>query len=110
VLTLEDCLGLCELSEDEVLAIAAHERIPEAAAVELAQYLCQCPGGDLCIKGMIKDDIAQAAARGDDARVLALKLVLRKFVLGHPRCDARHLRQLRYPDRRLADPVRASAP
>jgi hypothetical protein len=38
VLTLEDCLALCELTEDEVLAIAGHERIPELAATELGHY------------------------------------------------------------------------
>jgi hypothetical protein len=38
-LTLEDCLALCELSEDEVLAIAEHERLPEPVAVELGNYL-----------------------------------------------------------------------
>lgn len=43
MLSLEDCLGLCDLSEDEVLAIAEHERIPEIAAVELGNYLLHTP-------------------------------------------------------------------
>ena len=30
--TLEDCLGLCDLTEAEVLAIAEHEHLPEIAA------------------------------------------------------------------------------
>ena len=29
MLTFEDCLGLSELNEDEILAIAEHEHIPE---------------------------------------------------------------------------------
>jgi hypothetical protein len=51
---------------------------------------------------MIRDDIALAAAAGDRARELALKLVMRRFIAQHPRCEERHLQQIRYPDRRLA--------
>lgn len=106
VLTLEDCVGLCNLSEDEVLAIAAHEHIPEIVAAEFGNYLCSTPEGELCIKAMIQDDIAHAASSGNRERELALKLVLRKFILQHRRCDARHLRQIRFPDRRLAEEAR----
>jgi hypothetical protein len=38
-ITLQDCIGLCGLSEEEVLAIAEHEHLPEIAATALAQYL-----------------------------------------------------------------------
>jgi hypothetical protein len=89
MLTLEDCLGLCELTEQEVLAIAHHEHIPEIAAVELGNYLVHTPKGELRIKSIIRDDIAVARARGDRASELALKLVLRNFVLQHPDCDER---------------------
>ena len=102
MLTLEDCVGLCGLSEEEVLAIAQHEHIPEMAALELGNYLCRTAEGELCVKAMIRDDIAQAAAAEDRTRALALKLVLRNFVAAHPRCDERHLRRICYPDRRIA--------
>jgi hypothetical protein len=94
MLSLEDCLALCELSEEEVLAIAHHERIPEIAATELGNYLVHSPGGEACIKSIIRDDIAEATARGDRARELALKLVLRNFILRHPRCDERRKSRL----------------
>jgi hypothetical protein len=84
VLSLEDCIALCGLSEDEVLAIAEHEHIPEIAAAELGNYLVQTPDGELRIKSIIRDDIAQAQQRGDRARELALKHLLRNFVLQHP--------------------------
>jgi hypothetical protein len=102
MLTLEDCLALCELSEEEVLAIAEHEHIPEIAAAELANYLVHSPGGELCIKAMIKDDIAAAAARGDRDHELALRLLLRNFIFQHPRCEERHRRELRALERRRA--------
>jgi hypothetical protein len=96
MLTFEDCLGLCELTEDEVRAIAEHERLTEVAALELGDYLMHAPDGEQCIRAMILDDIA-AAPR---ARALALRLVLRNFVLQHPRCDHRHRQQLHLPERR----------
>jgi hypothetical protein len=102
MLRLEDCLALCDLSEDEVLAIAEHEHIPEIAAVELGNYLVHTPDGERCIKAMIRDDIAAADARGDRTHVLALKLVLRNFVLEHPRCDERIRRELHRVERRGA--------
>lgn len=102
MLTLEDCIGLCGLSEEEVLAIAQHEHIPEIAAAELGNYLCRTPDGELAIKAMIRDDIAYAAASGNRERLLTLKLVLRNFILQHPRCESRHRAELHLPERRLA--------
>ena len=90
MLSFEDCLALCDLSEEEVLAIAEHENIPEIAAVELGNYLVHEPGGEMRIKGIIRDDIAHARARGNRQHELALKLLLRNFVLEHPRCEERH--------------------
>ncbi len=100
MLSYEDCLAMCGLSEDEVLAIAEHEHIPALAAMELGNYLATSPGGEACIRSMIRDDIAAAAERGNRERELALKLVLRNFVLGHPSCDERLRRELRLPERR----------
>jgi hypothetical protein len=100
VLTLEDCLALCDLTEDEVLAIAQHEHIPEIAAVEMGNYLLHCPDGELYIRAMIRDDITAAAARGDERHALALKWVLRNFVLQHPKCEQRHRDALHVPERR----------
>ena len=41
MLSLQDCLALCELTEDEVRAIAQHEHIPEIAAAEMGNYLAR---------------------------------------------------------------------
>ena len=89
MLTLEDCVALCDLTEDEVRAIAAHEHIPEIAAAELGTYLVRSPSGETCIKSMIRDDLAAARAAGDRARELKLLLVLHNFILQHPRCEER---------------------
>lgn len=100
MLTLEDCLALCDLTEEEVLAIAEHEHIPEIAAAELGNYLVHSPGGEMCIKKIIRDDIAAACAQGDRSRELCLKAMLRNFVLQHPRCEERHRRMLHAVERR----------
>ena len=111
MLTLDDCIALSDLSEDEVLAIAQHERIPEIAAAELANYLLRKPDGELMIKAMIRDDIAQAAVTRDRERELALKAMLRDFVLKHPLCEERHRQALGFPNRRAGNISRdAKAP
>jgi hypothetical protein len=52
---------------------------------------------------MIRDDLADALARSDRLRTLALKTLLRNFVLQHPRCDERHSQALGCPCRREGD-------
>jgi hypothetical protein len=88
-LTFEDCVGLCDLGEEEILAIAEHEHVPAITALELGTYLVRTPDGEQRVKAMIRDDIAAAAACGDRSRVLALKGVIRDYILHHPRCEAR---------------------
>lgn len=102
MLTIEDCIALCGLTEDEVHAIAEHDNITEVAAAEEGRYLCATEQGQRAIKAIIRDDIAAASARGDRFRELALKVLLRNFVLTHPACEERHRRHLHLPERRLA--------
>lgn len=100
MLCLEDCIALSELTEEEVLAIAEHQHIPEIAAAELGNYLIRSRDGELCIKAMIKDDIGATACCGNRYRELALKMVLRNFIVQHPRCDERVRARLHIPERR----------
>ncbi|MGB8275504.1 MAG: hypothetical protein WCF16_09590 [Alphaproteobacteria bacterium] len=83
MLTLEDCLALCDLSEEEIAAIAEHEHIPVMAAIELGQYLVHTPEGVPMIRRFILDDIRAAQDRGDGEHALLLKAVLRHFVETH---------------------------
>jgi hypothetical protein len=84
MITLEDCIAMCGLSEEEVLAIAEHEHIPEIAAAALAQYLlCQDHGAER-IHDMLRDDIRAAIARGDRAHARELFMALRHFMSTHP--------------------------
>lgn len=80
MLTLEDCIALSDLTEDEIDAIAEHEHIPEMAAIELGSYLIHRPDGTKVIRQIIIEDIVAAQARGKYAHSAWLKMVLRRFV------------------------------
>ena len=84
MITLEDCVALCGLSEEEVLAIAEHEHLPEMAAAALAAYLVHQEHGLEKVRDMISDDIRAAQARGDKEHVLVLLHVLHHFLRTHP--------------------------
>ncbi len=89
MLTLEDCLGLCELDEEEILAIAEHEHIPEIVALEMAQYLVHLPEGTVVIKRMIIEDIQRAREHNDLAHAVTLENALKHFNVTHPGFDTR---------------------
>ena len=67
MITLEDCLAFCGLTEEEVLAIAEHEHMPEIAAAAFAEYpsgrlargvfSSTCAGSSMLFIGLQKIDI-----------------------------------------------------
>lgn len=85
MLTYEDCLGLCELTEEEIRAISEHEHIPEIVAAELGAYLVRSPDGEDRIRRIILDDIRDAETRENLKRVFELKAVLHHFLEHHPK-------------------------
>ena len=80
MLTLQDCIELSELSEEEILAIAEHEHLPEMVAVEMGNYLTHTASGErkaypslaviqlgfLMDHGALRWDPAATAANGKD--------------------------------------------
>ena len=84
MITLEDCIAMSGLSEEEILAVAEHEHIPEIAAAALAQYLlCQAHGAEK-IRDMLRDDIRAALAHGNRRHARELFMALRHFLSTHP--------------------------
>jgi hypothetical protein len=83
MLTIEDCIALSELTEEEINALAEHEHVPEIIACELGNYLIHTPDGRKRIRAAIRDDIAGARSRGDFSHAAKLKLVLKQFVEKH---------------------------
>lgn len=89
MLTLEDCIGLCDLREEEILAIAEHEHLPEMAAIAYSQYLMSEKNGAKTVCRMIVDDIRDSQRRNDRAHVQTLLHVLHHFLRSHPEAAPR---------------------
>ncbi len=96
MITLDDCIAMCGLTEEEVLAIAEHEHVPEIAAAALAHYLLQQQHGAETIRNMIIDDIRHAQRRSDAKRTQQLLHVLHHYLTTHP--EARPDGRLRATD------------
>ena len=91
MISLEDCVALSGLTEEQVLAIAEHEHLPEIAATAFAQYLLKREHGMEKIRDMIVDDIRQAQQRQDKPHILTLLHVLHHFLKSHPEvCPPQH--------------------
>lgn len=84
MISLEDCIALCGLTEAEVLAIAEHEHVPEAAAATLARYLLTQPHGLSQIQKMIRDDIREALTAGHVKHAAELVCAMRHLMATHP--------------------------
>ncbi len=97
MISLEDCIGLCGLTEEEVLAVAEHEHVPEIVAAAMSQYIVSHDHGGEKIRDMIIDDIRQAQATGNKAHVLTLLHVLHHFLQDHPEVVPTHQPWSRMP-------------
>ena len=84
MITLQDCIALCGLTEAEVLAIAEHEHVPEVIAAGLAETLLKQHHGAEKVRHMIIEDIRAAQSRGDQRHVRELLLCLKQFLEAHP--------------------------
>lgn len=84
MLTIEDCIALSDLTEDEIDAIAEHEHLPEMVAVELGCCLVHTADGSRRIARFIREDIERAARHGQSVHARRLTVVLKDFVAHHP--------------------------
>lgn len=87
MLTYQECLDMCDLTPDEIAAIAEHEHLDSMIAVALGQYLIT-HNGESKIKRIILDDIDKALREGQRAHARLLKQVLEHFVASHPEHNA----------------------
>jgi hypothetical protein len=83
MLTIEDCIALSELTQEEIDAIAEEEHIPEIIAAELGNHLLHLPNGVKAIRDIIRNDIADAIERGDHRHAAKLHFVLKHFLTEH---------------------------
>jgi len=84
MITLEDCIAFCGLTEEEVLALAEHEHVPEMVATGLANQLMKQRHGPEKVRAIIVEDIRAALDRGDRRHAQELLAALRHFLGAHP--------------------------
>lgn len=84
MLSLDDIIGMCDCTKEEIEAIAMHEHVPDAIASEMAAYLIHCPDGVPRIRKIIVEDIEYARSRGNEEQAQKLNDVLIHFVATHP--------------------------
>ncbi|WP_372831778.1 hypothetical protein [Pontibacterium sp.] len=88
MLTYEECLDMCDLTSDEVDAIAEHEHVDPIIALAFGQYMINHEG-EQKIKRIILDDIEKAHREGNRGHEALLQKVLEHFIATHPDHDSR---------------------
>ncbi|NNU79947.1 hypothetical protein HMH01_05790 [Halovulum dunhuangense] len=84
MISIEDIVGMTDLTEDEVAAIAEHEHMELAPAAALASYVMHEAHGPARIQQMICEDIREALHRDDLSHARTLFQALRHFMAQHP--------------------------
>lgn len=84
MLTFQDCLGCCDLTEDEIDAIAEHEHVPPMLALEMGSAWLKTAEGVMRIERIILEDIIDARAHGHPGHANELARTLWRFDRTHP--------------------------
>jgi hypothetical protein len=89
MISLADLIGFCDLTPDEVQAIAEHENIAETTAVMLGCHLLQSERGceqirDMLVDNMLVDNMRAAVRQRNVPRARHLVATLRHFLHEHP--------------------------
>jgi hypothetical protein len=91
MLSIIDCLGMHELSPDELEAIAEHERLPFIVALEKGATIMDQSWGQPAVRQMVRDNLAHAQNDGQLRRVPQLRdLYLRTCMHLPGGIDRRH--------------------
>src|SRR5262245_5493234 len=88
MLTLDQCIGMSDLNDDEIAVIAEHRRVPAIVAVELGQALLETVRGKFILRGYISDLLAKARRAGRNDKASHLDRVLEQFNARHPTARA----------------------
>jgi hypothetical protein len=84
MITLRDCLGLCDALPEEVAVVAAHEHLSDLLAAEKAHAVLQANWGGPALRQMIRDEAHVAARKGDLGALRALTTLLNQAEDVHP--------------------------
>ena len=84
MLSLDQCIDLCGLSEEEVALIAEHEHVPEIVAAQLAcQWLNDGPQGARKVQCVLLDRLEHARSCGDCGKAVRIESTLTHFCEAH---------------------------
>ena len=83
MLTYNECLDMCDLTDDEVSAIAVHEHMDPMIAMALGQYLVT-HSGEQKVRKILLEDIEKARRLGNTQKEATLRRVLEHFIATHP--------------------------
>ena len=81
--SLDECIGMSDLSEDVIAVISEHEHVPEMAAVALGQTLLKTSKGRFTLKCYICDVLEHAKLAGKRDKVKQLERALSRFIATH---------------------------
>jgi len=87
--SLQECLDMSGLSEEEIDAIAEHEQVPEIVAAEIGSTLLQTCAGVCLLKLYLAECIEQARCRGQFDKAARLARASRRFDEAHPDAPSR---------------------
>ena len=83
MLSTQDCLDYCDLTEDEVALLAHHEHLPYPSAVQLACGLVQTDEGTKTMRCILKDCVCEAETCGEGLNKAAARRALKQFSHAH---------------------------
>ncbi|MFL5491598.1 MAG: hypothetical protein ACJ8AV_09280 [Gemmatimonadales bacterium] len=90
MISREDLIGFCNLTPDEIQAVAEHEHVSQAAAAVLGNYLLESEPGCEKIRDMLMDEVRTAIRQHDVPHARQLVSTLRHFLHEHPDAAFHH--------------------
>jgi len=84
MLTLDECIGMSGLTEDEIAVIAEHQHVPQIVATQMGHALLATPTGIYTLRGFIVDLLERAEEAGRREHAKHLDCVLKIFNARHP--------------------------
>ena len=83
MLSIQDCLDYCDLTDEEVALLAHHEHLPYPTAIQLACGLVQTDEGTQTMCCILKDCVCEAEISGERAAKATARHALKQFAQAH---------------------------
>jgi len=84
MLSLDDCIAMSGLTEEEVAIVAEHEHLTMMVAAELGYTLLKTPKGVFTLRCHIAEVLERAKLAGNRQKVKHIDRVLTGFNAAHP--------------------------